>query len=366
MLPAMSTASAAPPRSSLAIFWPSERSTTGGPAANTWLVPVTITDQCERMARPAGPPAAVPSTALTTGTLPISSTERSKPCTPGNTAWPRRLMEVTLPPDAVDQVDERNAVAGRQVLDEAALAALLAVARPAGAAAHREVLAADGDRTPVDGGEAHDVGCRRYADELAVDVASLAGEPADLLEGAGVDQPVDALANRQATLAVVLGDRLGTAELRRLGPPQTQLLDLRVPAAGSRRCFRLIVHAHAPLVRGRGLGFQDGHDLALGDGIALGDQDLAQRSRLLDDHRDLHLHRLEEQHRLAGFDAVCRPWSRSGRPIPVTSVLTWNFAIACSSPCASFRQVLVGQPRMRCCPTPPLMRKRCTSSMRIR
>ena len=83
----------------MAIFWPSERSTTGGPAANTWLVPFTITDQCERIARPAGPPAAVPSTALTTGTLPISSTERSKPCTPGKTAWPRRLMEVTLPPE---------------------------------------------------------------------------------------------------------------------------------------------------------------------------------------------------------------------------------------------------------------------------
>ena len=99
MVPATSTATPRPPSSSLVIFWPSERSTTGGPAANTWLVPFTITDQCERIARPAGPPAAVPSTALTTGTLPSSSTERSKPCTPGKTAWPRRLMDVTLPPE---------------------------------------------------------------------------------------------------------------------------------------------------------------------------------------------------------------------------------------------------------------------------
>ena len=81
----MSTATPAPPSAPLSIFWPSERSTTGGPAAKTWLVPFTITDQCERMARPAGPPAAVPITALTTGTSAISCTERSKPCTPGKT-----------------------------------------------------------------------------------------------------------------------------------------------------------------------------------------------------------------------------------------------------------------------------------------
>ena len=61
--PAWSTATDGPPSSSLVIFWPRERSTTGGPAAKTWLMPSTMTDQCERIARPAGPPAAVPSTA---------------------------------------------------------------------------------------------------------------------------------------------------------------------------------------------------------------------------------------------------------------------------------------------------------------
>ena len=42
--------------------------------------------------------AAVPSTALTTGTSPSNCTERSKPSTPGNTVNPRRLAEVTVPP----------------------------------------------------------------------------------------------------------------------------------------------------------------------------------------------------------------------------------------------------------------------------
>ncbi|MNL01817.1 hypothetical protein D3C87_1223020 [compost metagenome] len=80
------------------MVWPNDRFTTGGPAAKIWLVARTITEKCESMARPAGPPAAVPSTAETTGTSPSSSTERSKPCTPGNTLWPRRFSEATLPP----------------------------------------------------------------------------------------------------------------------------------------------------------------------------------------------------------------------------------------------------------------------------
>src|SRR3546814_6378636 len=84
--------------SSLVTFWPSERCTTAGPAAKIWLVLSTITDQCDRMARPAGPPAADPMTAETTGTWARSSTERSKMSTPGKTVWPRRFAEATEPP----------------------------------------------------------------------------------------------------------------------------------------------------------------------------------------------------------------------------------------------------------------------------
>ena len=49
--------------------------------------------------------------------------------------------------------------------------------------------------------------------ERAVDrIAALPGELADLLEAAGVDQAADALADRQATLRMVLVDRGGAAE----------------------------------------------------------------------------------------------------------------------------------------------------------
>src|SRR6185437_14165491 len=75
----------------------------------------------------------------------------------------------------VDQVDQRDAIAGGEVLDEAALAALLAVARPARAAADGEVLAADRHRPSVDAGEAHDIGRRGDAFQCRSVVLALPG-----------------------------------------------------------------------------------------------------------------------------------------------------------------------------------------------
>ena len=142
---------------------------------------------------------------------------------------------------AVDQVYQGNAIIGGQVLDEAALTSLLAVAGPADAAAHGEILAAHRDRTTVDAGKPHDVGRRGNAAELAVGIAALAGEDADLLKAALVDQPVDALADGEAALLVVLGDRFRTAELQRLASPQAQLGGLGVPGARWYR-FGLVAH----------------------------------------------------------------------------------------------------------------------------
>ena len=117
---------------------PSARSTTGGPAAKIWLVPFTMTDQCASIARPDGPPAAVPITAQTTGTMPMKLDRALEAVLAGagkrRVAAARRWMS-TLPPDAVDQVDERNAVALREVLDEAALPAFAPLAARARAAA---------------------------------------------------------------------------------------------------------------------------------------------------------------------------------------------------------------------------------------
>jgi hypothetical protein len=100
IVPAVSTATAEPPSASLVGESPNARATSGGPAANIWLVFLTITDQCARTALAAGPPAAVPITAHTTGTHDSRSTERSKPLMPepGNAVYPRCRIESTLPP----------------------------------------------------------------------------------------------------------------------------------------------------------------------------------------------------------------------------------------------------------------------------
>ena len=114
----------------------------------------TITDQCERIARPAGPPAAVPSTALITGTSP-SSSHRALEAMDAGKYRVAALRGGHAAARAVDQVDERNPVLMREVLDEAALAAFTPRAAPARAAAHREILAADRDLPAIDGAEPH-------------------------------------------------------------------------------------------------------------------------------------------------------------------------------------------------------------------
>ena len=48
----------------------------------------TITDQCDITARSAGPPAAIPSTALTTGTMPSNSAT----FTPGSLVCPGKTV----------------------------------------------------------------------------------------------------------------------------------------------------------------------------------------------------------------------------------------------------------------------------------
>ena len=147
IVPARSTAICGPPSSSLVIFWPNARSTTGGPAAKIWLVPLTMIDQCERMARPAGPPAACPSPRRRPA--PAQQLDRALEAVhAGKHRVCRGADRRDAAASAVDQVDQRNAVARRQVLDEAALAALLALARPARCRRGCEVLAADRDRTP--------------------------------------------------------------------------------------------------------------------------------------------------------------------------------------------------------------------------
>ena len=80
-----------------------------------------------------------------------------------------------------------------------------------GAAADGEVLAADRDVPPVDLAEAHDVRRRREPGEAPVLVLPGPGEDADLVEGAGVEDAVEALADGVLPAIVLAGDAVRLA-----------------------------------------------------------------------------------------------------------------------------------------------------------
>ena len=170
IVPAVSTAICAPPSSSLVTFLPNARSTTGGPAAKIWLVPFTMTDQCDRIARPDGPPAvgahhradhrhdaqqldraleAVLAVAGNDGVAAASRRSRRVPPTPSirltsgmRYSQARSSMKPPCPPL------RRSLPKPVPALD-------------------RVVLAADRDRPAVDLADAHDVGRRLERRQLA-------------------------------------------------------------------------------------------------------------------------------------------------------------------------------------------------------
>ena len=109
---------------------------------------------------------------------------------------------------AVDQVDQRNAIARSQVLDESTLAALAPVAAPAGPAAHGKILASHCDRPPFDTGQAHYIRGRRYLGDLAIHISGVTGQFADFLERTRVHQAANSLAHGKPSLPVVPGDGL--------------------------------------------------------------------------------------------------------------------------------------------------------------
>ena len=107
--------------------------------------------------------------------------------------------------------DERAAALERQLHH---VGDLEGVDLAGGAAEDGEVLAGEVDEPAVDGGGAGDdaVGRDLLAGQAEVDLAVL-GEQADLLEAAGIDQGVDALAGGELALLLLLGQALGPAAL---------------------------------------------------------------------------------------------------------------------------------------------------------
>ena len=144
----------------------------------------------------------------------------------------------------VDQVNQRNTVLVGHILDEAALAALLAIARPAGAAPYGEILAAKRDCPSIDLGQTHDVRRGRNLDQLVVLVLTLAGELADFLEGAGVHKALHPFAYRQPALRMVLGHCGLAAHCLGLLAAKRQFGELVAPVGGGGFC--LVSHRALP------------------------------------------------------------------------------------------------------------------------
>src|SRR2546426_2121497 len=109
---------------------------------------------------------------------------------------------------AVDEADDGQPQLARH---ELAVALLVGDRRVGGAAADREVVAADDDTAAVDpSGTQHEV--RRHdLDQAAVLVAGFAGQRARLVEGTGIEQALDALAHRELAARVLARDVLGPA-----------------------------------------------------------------------------------------------------------------------------------------------------------
>ena len=100
-----------------------------------------------------------------------------------------------------------------------------------GAAAHREVVAADHDRSAVDpAASEHEIGRLQRLKLAVVAVAAAPRDRADLVEAVRVEQAVDALAHREPAGIVLALDLFGPAHLpgERLAPPQ--FFDLGFPA----------------------------------------------------------------------------------------------------------------------------------------
>jgi hypothetical protein len=104
-----------------------------------------------------------------------------------------------------------------------------------GAAAHGEVVAAHHHRAAFHAGAAeHEVGRREVHQLVSLVVSGAAGDLADLVERALVDEARDALANGEAPAIVLPFHPLGAAERLGEGLAATQLVHLRLPVHASR------------------------------------------------------------------------------------------------------------------------------------
>ena len=137
------------------------------------------------------------------------------PSWPGRLERPRRLdgLDRAAAAGALDDADDRQAQLVGHALGQDRLHRDGGVGR---AAAHREVVAQHDHRAAVDLRSPHHAVGRRELGQLVVGVVlGLAGDGADLVEAALVDQPVDALAHREPAAVVLALHLVGPAHLAR-------------------------------------------------------------------------------------------------------------------------------------------------------
>jgi aryl-alcohol dehydrogenase (NADP+) len=183
--------------------------------------------------------------------VPMLATTHSQPSTAGTLARPVVSMVLTEPPPPEPSTDQRQPELAGHPLAHVVFSLDGCVRRPA---AHREVVAAHDDGAPVHfGPPEHEVGRREALELVLLVVGRPAGDLADLVEGAGVHQLGDPLADRVTSAVVLSPDALGAAELLRelLAPPELIQLRLPVHVRSAPRRFS----PEAKGVRGVGRGY---------------------------------------------------------------------------------------------------------------
>ncbi len=129
---------------------------------------------------------------------------------------------------AVDQPHQRDAQLVRHLLGLHLLAADRGIGRPA---AHGEIVAADHDRAAFDpAAPEHEIGGLKRLDLAVGAVFGPAGQRADLVEAAGIEQQVDPLAHGEAARIVLALDLVGPAHVPRERLAAAQFFDFGFPA----------------------------------------------------------------------------------------------------------------------------------------
>jgi hypothetical protein len=129
---------------------------------------------------------------------------------------------------ALDHADDGHAVFRRHALDRADLFLDGGVG---GGAADGEVIARDHDGTAVNQAAAGDAVGGREVDQVAVGVVfGFAGDGADFVEGATVEQAVDAFAHVQAAALALAVDAGGAAHFASHCLAGAQFVEFRLPA----------------------------------------------------------------------------------------------------------------------------------------